>query len=109
MPWQLKTPIDVGGLDSNDYDQIRITRLTHDSVRSMILVDLEYGRTVDGEWVPGHTPKDTATGVVITGDDYAAVASHVSNDGERTYEAVRRGLYEWLSASGHIAPGSVVG
>ena len=108
MPWQLTTPLSVGQLDSADYDQIRITSLMHDSVHSVIVLNLEYGNTVDGAWVAGYAPKGKDVSFTIKGASYTTIVSHMSNDNEPTYAAVKRGLYEWLEAEGYIDAGSVV-
>ena len=109
MPWQLTTPVPVGGLDTANYDQIRITRFDNDSVRLRMLIELEYGRTVNGTWVKGFTPVGKHTSVMIEGADYSAfVATATPAEGETTYEAVKRNLYEWLVAHSIIEAGAVV-
>lgn len=108
MPWQLTTPVDVGDLDVEPYDQIRIVRMMHDSVNQLVVVTLEYGRTVDGAWVRGVRPAGLELSPVIEGSSYQSLVTHASNDGEPTYEAVKRGLYEWLAIKGHVGAGEVV-
>lgn len=110
MPWQLTTPVDAGDLDPNGpYAQVKIMKFTHDARIQRIHITLEYGNTVDSEWAPGRQPYDKLNSVVISGDDYISfVSTHMSNDDELTYNATKRGLYEWLLANGHIAPGSIV-
>lgn len=109
MPWQLATPIATGVLDQENYDQLRITRVMHDSVRGIIMVDVEYGTTVSSVWVPGYTPKGSKASIVIAASDYTAlVANSVANQGELTYDAVKRCLYAWLESGAYIPPGSVV-
>lgn len=110
MPWQLTTPVTVGALDSASYDQIRITRMTHDSVRAFIQFDIEYGRTVDSVWTPGLAPRDKQTSFFLQGQEYTDLVTTAEpvDANEKTYDAVKRGLYEWLNTNGHIAAGSVV-
>jgi hypothetical protein len=109
MPWQLTTPVNVGDLDEANYDQVKITKMVHDARRKMIRVTLEYGRTVDDVWVPGKRPAGKTTSVLIKGDDYTTlVTTSVTETDELTYDATKRGLYDWLSANGVIDAGSVV-
>lgn len=109
MPWQLTTPVTTGSIDTVDYDQIRVTLLTHDSARNFIQVQWEYGRTVSGEWAPGVAPVGAETSRLIDGSEYVTlVTTHLSNDGELTYDAVKRGMYDHLNTMGDIAAGSVV-
>lgn len=110
MPWQLTTPVDTGDLDPNGpYAQVKIMKFTHDSRIQRIHIALEYGNTVDDEWVPGKQPSSRPSSVVITGDDYISfVSTHTTEDDELTYNATKRGLYEWLLANGHIEAGSIV-
>jgi hypothetical protein len=109
MPWQLTTPVTVGDLDPNGpYGEVKIMRQVHDARRKLISIDLEYGNTVDGEWVRGIPPADKTTSHVISGDAYdTMVTTHATNDGELTYDACKRGLYEHLSTEGVIDAGSV--
>ena len=109
MPWQLTTPVTVGGLDAASYDQIRITRMVHDSVRAFIQFDIEYGRTVNDVWTPGYAPKDKLTTFFLQGQEYVDLVTDAEPEAEeKTYDAVKRGLYEWLNANNHIAAGTVV-
>jgi len=112
MPWQLTTAVDVGELDANDYTHVRIARMTYDVNRTTIFVEVEYGR-VDGEnWVGGLKPVSKQTSFQITGEDLDTLINDAEpNAGppiEKTYDAVKRGLYTWLNANGHIAAGAVV-
>lgn len=110
MPWQLTTPYSGGDLDTTGvYNQVKVMRLnwrTHP--KASVSLDLQYGTTVDDVWTPGMNPQGKPMQVYIDGDDYVDFMTHVSNDGELTYGAVKRGVYEWLSAKGHLDPGSIV-
>jgi len=110
MPWQLTTPVSVGDLDPNGpYNQVKILMQVHDGYRNHIRVDLEYGNTVDNEWVRGIKPTNKDTSYIIMGQDYTdLVTGHATEDGELTYDAVKRGLYEHLATKGVIDPGSIV-
>ena len=127
MPWQLTTALDVGDLDVANYDQIRVTHLMHDSVRKLIHLSIEYGRTVADVWTPGATPAGKETSFTIMDTEYdnliAGQAPDVQTidpsdairyvqDGvvwvEKTYYATKRGVYEYLNSQGHTDAGSVV-
>ena len=110
MPWQLTTPVDVGNLDVADYNQIKIVRMVHATQSpERIEVQIEYGRTVNNVWTRGMDPVGKQTYFIIEGQAYQdLVTTHVPNAQEKTYEAVKRGLYEWLNDNDHIADGSVV-
>ena len=112
MPWTLTTPIQTGGLDSDAYDKIKITKFLQDAVRNMMEVHIEYGREeTQGEatvWIPGFAPKTRQTYFRIEGEDYLTlVTTHLPNEGELTYEAVKRALYTWLNTNGHIDAGVI--
>jgi hypothetical protein len=109
MSWQLSTPLDPGDFSLGTYDEVRIVRQHHDSVRSFITLDLEYGTTVSGEWITDIQPASKQNNVFISDNAYTdLVTNAVTNDGETTYDAVKRGLYEWLYTNNFIASGVVV-
>lgn len=110
MPWELTTPVQTGDLDPNGpYEQIKIMKMLYDNRSGLIDVILEYGNTVDNEWVKGQQPVGLESHVTITGDDYVALSTtHASNDSELTYDAMKRALYELLNTNGNIAAGSIV-
>jgi len=110
MPWQLTTPIDAGDLDPNGpYSQVTIMMQAHDRRRNMIRLELEYGNTVDGQWVPGLQPANQELNPTIEGQAYIdLVSGHMTVDGELTYDAAKRGLYEHLRSKGVISDGTVV-
>lgn len=91
MPWQLTTPYSVGDLDAADYDQVKITGFRFDTEQRLMIVELQYGTTVGGSWKPGLNPSGKPVSVLIRGTDFDdLVATHTSNDGELTYDAVVR-------------------
>jgi hypothetical protein len=108
MPWTLTTPIDVGDLDSQNYGEVKIVRQAHDSVRRMIAVDLEYGNTIGGKWAAGLPLRSKPSSVTIAGDEYTSLVEGAQpQQGEATYDAVKRGLYAFLASKGVIGPGSL--
>ena len=110
MPWQLTTPVNAGDLDpAGTYAQIKIVMQQHLSNQEIISLGFEYGNTVSDVWVPGVLPIGLPTSAMISGADYTTlVTTHASIDGELTYVAVKRGLYEYLAANSIIAAGTVV-
>lgn len=130
MPWDLTTPINTGDLDSSTYAQAKITRLMQDSNRGSLRVNIEYGNTVDGEWQRGkgapsgkspmanldgaeyETLVDTAVPQVALSDPGDPNYVQVDVGGtpvwvEKTYVAVKRGIYEHLNSTGAIDAGSI--
>jgi len=109
MPWTLTTPVAVGDLDpSGPYLQVRIVRQAHDSVRSIIAIDLEYGNTVEGQWVPGLPVRSKPSSVMIQGSDYESLTTDSMPEvDESTYDAVKRGLYAHLAIKGIIGAGTL--
>ena len=110
MPWQLTTPVDVGDLDPNGpYQQVKIMTQTHDARRMQVRLEFEYGNTVDGAWVAGYQPRNKNTSAIVEGDAYITmVTTHMPDDEELTYAAVKRGLYEYLADNEIIDVGGVV-
>jgi hypothetical protein len=109
MPWQLTTPVSTGDLDATNYGEISITEFRFSNSRELIFVTMQYGNTVDGEWVPGFTPVNKADSHVFDGGTFLSLVTTSTPDpGELTYVAVKRALFEQLFADGIIAPGTVV-
>lgn len=114
MPIQLTTPLNPGAMDPGTlYDHCRIARQTHDDNRLMIILNLDYG-TLDGEnWVPGQlqpsSDSEYPSSVIIDGEAYTTmITTHQSLDGELTYAAVKRGLYEYLQTNYPALAGSLL-
>jgi hypothetical protein len=130
MPWTLTTPVETGDLDTVDYAELQIVRMTHLSLpdAESIVVDLQYGNTVNGVWVEGIAiPTGKAKTVTIIGTDYTDLITNAIPDVqtsdpsnpnyyydasasvwvERTFAASKRGLYEWMYDNGYIDAGSV--
>ena len=110
MPWQLTTSVGTGDLDANGpYTQVKIVRQLHDSVQRFIAVDLEYGNTVGGNWVPGIRLTSKVLSAIISGTPYDTLTTTSEPEvDEKTYDAVKRGLYEYLNDNGIIAAGAIV-
>ncbi len=109
MPWQLTTPVNTGDLDASNYAEVKIVGVSHRTNQKLISVELEYGNTVDGEWVRGHTPIGKVSSHVIEGQKYTdLITTHATQDGELSYDAAKRGLFEHLVAEGVTDPGAVV-
>jgi len=106
MPLTLTTPVSSGDLDPNasSYGKIKVidfqarTVGPRKSLRFYVQLGNEDG---EGNWIPGISrPKEFS----LDSDAFAALAaSHTANSGELTYDAVARGLYEWLISEGHYA------
>ncbi len=108
MPWTLTTPVAVGDLDSGPYTQVRIVHQAHDSVRGVIAVDLEYGNMVNNEWKPGLPLRNKPTNAIIQGEEYSTLVTDSEPEAnEKTYDAVKRGLYEHLASKNIIGPGTL--
>lgn len=109
MPWTLTIPISTGELDAaGPYTQVRIVRQLHDSLRSVIGIDLEYGNTVNNVWVSGLPVRSRPMSVMVQGNEYdTLVEESMPEEGESTYDAVRRGLYAFLAAKNVIGDGAL--
>lgn len=104
MPILLTTPLDPGSFDTATYDHVKIINQTHrmNRIEPSIMLFLSYGTVTDGVWVPGNNTPSTAVypvNVSVSGEDYISLISHDSLDGEKTYAAVKRGLYEYLQSN----------
>jgi hypothetical protein len=113
MPIQLSTPLNAGDLSSDLYDHVKIMRQVHDSRIGFIILELEYGTVSGSDWVPGSaSPGDEANyprSVIIVDTAYTdLITTHTTNDGELTYNSVKRGLYEFLQANYAALAGTIV-
>ena len=122
MPIQLDSSIGIGEL-GDALTHIKVTQFNCDLTNKVMKMKIEYG-WLDGEsnFLPSsakppeyHILENVPT-VGSPGDsNYQEghtqfndeVGSHTSNNGELTYDAVARGLYEWLIAEGHYV-GTIV-
>jgi len=112
MSWRLNTPISVGEMAAADYTHLKITGFRWGD-RGQIRFSIAYG--IDDEL--GNKNSFTK-GVVkvrrrkvdfsVRGAEYNSLVQHVSNNGELTFDAVKRGLYRWLRDNTHIKPGSII-
>lgn len=131
MPWQLTTPYTGGTLDpTGTYDQVKVEHMQWRATQGLIIVELQYGTTVDGVWTQGLTPVGKPSSAMLEGQKYIDLITaaaprtalidpvdptyaKVDVGGtpvwvELTYEAVKRGLYEYLATESVIDPGNVV-
>lgn len=120
MPLDLTTPFQTGDLDPNGpYSQVKIVKMTHDSVAETIEIQVEYGNTALGEWEPGvkeqemylveNSPAeydDQGNETVPAGTDYDLLVAKlcgVGNDNTPIYTRVKQELYQWLIDEGYFA------
>ncbi len=112
MPISLTTALNTGDIDSAVYDHVLIAHQSHDAIRKMITLVLEYGTIVDNTWAPGEASpaggSEFPSSLTLSGAEYLSIISHASNDGELTYNAVKRGLYEYLQSNYIKLAGSIV-
>ena len=110
MPWQLTTPYSGGDLDTvHAYTQVKIVGQQWSDRRKQLFIELEYGATINGAWEAGMTPLGKSTGVVVEGADYTdLVTNSLAQAGERTYDAMARGLYTYLAGKGLLDAGAIV-
>jgi len=113
MPWLFDNPVSTGGLDNtapnNAYTHCRVRMRDNDPDARSIILLLEFGYMDGADFVKGALlPVGVDPSPVISGDSWVAlVTTHTPNPGEKTYQAAKRGLYEFLVASGAIGPGQV--
>lgn len=108
MPWKLTTPVDPGDLDNKPYGEVKIVDLSHRPNVRLMVIQLEYGNTVDGAWAQGMMPAGKANSHIIQGEDYIDLMSnHTTLPDELSYVAAKRALYEHLAAKGVIDAGAV--
>lgn len=131
MPIQLDTAVDVGDLTTKTMDHAMVWLQRHDGKRSTISLEVEYGTIVADEWNPsGLNPaeeSDFPTYGEISDTQYNDIIANsvpdvqTSDPGdavryaqvgavwvERTYYAVKRGIYEWLQAQHTVLAGTIV-
>lgn len=124
MPVQLTTPIVAGGLDAttDEYAALKIIKFEMDLNRGSILLTCEYGNTVSNVWTPAGLSDrfryvqiinhpavgvEGEEGYVPASPDFTdLMAISEPEEGETTYQAVRRGIYQYLIDKG-IALGSI--
>lgn len=105
MPVTLDTPVQHG---EDTLAEVKIIRFRHDSVRKRILVRWQFGNTVEGNWVGvRYRPDGGILRARIKGTDYDTLVAAEPAEGETTYQAVKRALYEKLQADGKIPAGSI--
>lgn len=105
MPVTLDTPVTFG---EDTLNEVKIIRFRHDSVRQRILVRWQFGNTVDDNWVGSrYRPAGGVLRARFKDADYTALVAEEPGEGETTYQAVKRALYEKLQADGLVPAGSI--
>lgn len=74
------------------YPHAKVTALCFYS--TSVKITLEFGEEAGGEWVPGEP--EYRMSYVIEGDDFTAIMTEATEDGEDIYTASKRIAYEWL-------------
>jgi hypothetical protein len=103
MPLNLTTVVSAGDLDPNasNYSKIKVIDIRISPGSKRLEFSVQMGNTGEGGvWVPGIASLATFR---LTAAEFDAAKTHVSNDGELTYDAMARGIYEWLVSGGHYA------
>ena len=97
MPISLTTPWNPGNFDpGKTYVRAKITHFVVSTESEVIRVTVDFGDVVNGEWVSGAAP-DKEKSIVIRGADYTAVVADTPQEGETTYDAIKRALYTYLT------------
>lgn len=103
MPLTLTTPVSTGDLDpaAASYAKIKVTEFSADLWRGLMVFHVSYGNVVDDVWVGSHFGRREFK---ISGQEFLdLITTHATLDDELTYDAVARGLYQWLIDNGHYA------
>lgn len=113
MPIQLSAALNAGDLATETIDHVRVGNQSHRADKRMIVLSLEYGTVVEANWVSVDIqPAESSSfpsSVIIAGSDYTTLTTtHASNDGELTYAAVKRGLYEYLQSKYASLAGTII-
>jgi hypothetical protein len=95
MALLLTTPKSTGDLDPNavSYEHVKVVVTTHNSYSHSITLQCQYGNEDGYDWNAGIVPCEFH---IIEGDDYYAILTEMPDEGETSYQAVSRALYEWL-------------
>jgi len=110
MPWLLDTPITTGSADPDgDITHLRAKLIRNDPDMQMTLFAITYGRAPEGKFVEAVVQPNAVNSYIVEGEDWVSWRStHVSNDGELSYDAAKRAVYEELLAQEVIPPGQIV-
>ena len=96
MPILLTTPFDPGAFDpGKTYPRAQIIQFTVSPENEDIRVVVDFGDVDDGEWVSG-AAREKLNHILIQGADYTAIVADTPEEGETTYDAVKRALYDYL-------------
>lgn len=110
MPYLLSTDLSVGDLDpSGPITHCRAHMHDNDPDSKAMVLSIAYGRMDGSAFKPANLqPTDKKLSHIIADPEYTTlVTTHKSNDGELTYLAAKRALYEHLSSEAIIPAGSI--
>jgi hypothetical protein len=97
MPISLTTPWNPGNYDAGKtYVRAKILHVNISPESKMIRVVVDFGDVVDGKWVSGKAP-DKEKPILIKGADYEAMVADIPQEGEKTYDAIKRVVYAYLT------------
>lgn len=113
MPIQLTSPwapwphADAGSVPASvTYAEAQVYKITWTDAPSL-LAWVEFGETVNDEWVPGaYSPAKLR--VELTGEDFTTLASALTNEGEGIYDAMKRIVYTYLQTNNLMLAGTIV-
>lgn len=102
MPIQLTTAADSGEMGGGaTYTHVKIMGWSHEPLQKLIKIGVQFGTMSGEEFIPG--PSFMIKSIMIINDPGVPhtkyddlVDGHTTNDGEKTYAAVKRGLYQWM-------------
>ena len=99
MPIQLTSSVTIPGEVGNPYTHVRVKSLQVDIDGSALQFNVAYGKYNNSVWE--WTTRLPPTPFILLDNDAGPaftnfVSSHVTNTNELTYDAVARGIYEWL-------------
>lgn len=106
MPISLTTAFNPGNFDSgNTYPRAKIVAIHFLSVQSQLRIKVDFGDVSEGLWVSGGGDKEMPQKMrhyLIRDDaeaettDYSDLIADAPEEGETTYEAVKRAVYAYL-------------
>jgi len=99
MPISLTTPWNPGNFDAGKtYVRAKITTFAVNLESKILRVVVDFGDMVEGEWVSGKAPNKEKS-ITIRGEDFDAMLDDTPQQGETTYDAIKRALYTYLTTN----------
>ena len=93
MPISLSSSFNPGDLDTTTYSQLKIVSTHVHPGHQLIILECQYGNTVDDRWVQGVAPIKT---IEIRNADFQSI-TEVDPEGDLTvYGAVQKVLYQYI-------------